>query len=134
MAGNSTYLQDAILNWIKGTTFPAAPASVFVALFNGDPTDTGAGGTDVTTTLRAAGRVAATFGTISTAAGASSMANSALVDFGNADAGATVTHFGIFDAATAGNLIGSGAVDNPRTFVATNPVNFPIGDLTVSQS
>lgn len=123
----SDYLETALCNWVKGTTMPAAPAAVFVALFNGDPTDAGSGGTEVTTTIRVAGRVAVTFGSIS---GGGTMSNSAIVNFGNADAGATVTHFAVYDAASAGNLLGSAALSGGSQVISTgNPVAFAIGAL-----
>src|SRR6478735_6639217 len=106
MSGNSTYLGNAVLNWVKGSAMPTAPSSVYVGLFNGDPTDTGSGGTEVTTTIRPAGRVASTFGSVSS----KSMANNATVNFGTASGSATVTHFGVFDASSAGNMLGSNAV------------------------
>lgn len=133
MADASDYLETQILNWIKGTTFPAAPSAVYVGLFSSDPTDTGSAGTEVTTTIRAAGRVAATFGANSgTGDGATSISNSAIVDFGNADAEASVTHFGLFDAASAGNMIVSDALTSSKTINTSDPVSFAIGDLTIS--
>lgn len=124
----SDYLETALCNWLKGTTMPAAPAAVYVALFNGDPTDAASGGSDVTTTIRVAGRVAVTFGSIS---GGGLMANSGIVSFGNAAAGATVTHFAIYDAATTGNMLGSAALSGGSQVISTgNPVAFAIGALT----
>jgi len=133
MSGFSTYLQNAVLNWVKGTAMPTAPAAVYVALFSADPTDAGTLTNEVTTTVRTAGRVAATFGTITTASGASTIANSAIVDFGTAAGAATVTWFGIFDAATAGNMLGSGTVTGGN--IATgNAVSYAVGAFTVSAS
>jgi hypothetical protein len=133
MAGFSTYFQSAILNWIKGTAMPTAPAAVYVALFSADPTDAGTLTNEVTTTIRTAGRVAAPFGAVSTASGTGTIANSAIVDFGTAAGSATVTHFGIFDAATAGNMLGSGTISGGA--IATgNGVTFAAGALTVSSS
>jgi hypothetical protein len=127
MSGHSTYLATAVLNWVKGTTMPAAPAAVYVALFNGDPTDAGSGGTEVTTTIRTAGRVAATFGAVSSKA----IANSALVDFGNAAGTASVTHFAVFDAASAGNMLGSNALSSGSGSITSGTAtNFAIGALT----
>src|SRR5258707_5314422 len=46
--GQADYLNSAILNWLKGTTFLAAPATTYVALFTTAPTsDAGTGGTEV---------------------------------------------------------------------------------------
>ncbi|HEX8414603.1 MAG TPA: hypothetical protein VF637_12075 [Sphingomicrobium sp.] len=133
MAGFSTYLQAAILGWIKGTAMPAAPSAVYVALFSADPTDAGTLTNEVTTTIRAAGRVAATFGAVSTGSGTGTIANSAAVDFGTAAGGATVTHFGVFDAASAGNMLGSGTITG-GTISTGNAVSFAAGSLTISAS
>lgn len=127
MSGNSNYLAGKVLAWAIGTTMPAAPTAVYVALFNGDPTDAGTGGTEVTTTVRTAGRVAAAFGAVS----GKSMANSAAVNFGNAAAGTTVTHFAIFDAQTAGNMLGSNALTSGSGALAAGAsFSFPVGSLT----
>lgn len=135
MSGKSNYLEDKVLGWaLKGVAMGTAPVAVYVGLFNGDPLDTGAGGTEVTTTIRAAGRVAATFGAITTAAGANAVANDAEVDFGDADAGATITHFAIFDAASSGNMLYSNALAGGSTVIgAGTTVKFAIGDLDITE-
>ena len=129
MSGLSNYTQAALLNWFKGTAMPAAPSGVYVGLFNGDPTDTGSAGAEVTTTIRPGGRVAATFGALT---GNTSMANSADVDFGAAAGTATVSHFGLFSAASGGNLLASGAVAQSKSVAATNLVKFATGSLTIT--
>lgn len=127
MSGNSTYVANALLNWVRGTAMPAAPAAVYIALFNGDPTDAGTGGTEVTATLRTAGRVAATFG----APSGKAIANTAIVDFGNAAGAATATHFAVFDAASAGNMLGSNPLSSGSGAISAGvAVNFAIGALT----
>jgi hypothetical protein len=46
---HSKTVLDSILNWEIGTTFPAAPASLYIALLTAMPTDnTGTGMTEVT--------------------------------------------------------------------------------------
>lgn len=126
MAGFSDYLENAILNHLRGVAY-AVPAGLYVALYSAAPTDAG-GGTEVTTTIRVAGRVAATLG----AASGGSMANSAAVDFGTSAGSASVTHFGIFDAASAGNLLAWAAVTTPLSITAGINVSFAIGALTVA--
>lgn len=123
----SNYTENAILNWFKGSTFPAAPAAIYVALFNGDPGESGSGGTEVTTTIRAAGRPSVAFGAISSGA----ISNSGIVDFGSAAGGATVTHFGLYDASSAGNLLASAALTTSRTVVSGNAVTFAAGALSL---
>lgn len=124
----STYFANEILNWIKGTDTDTAPTTVYVALYDGNPGDDGSGGTDVTEDVRAAGRVAITFGSIATKA----MSNSADVDFGTSDGAADLTHFGVWDDATAGNLLGYNALITPRTVEAADPVKFATGSLVIN--
>jgi hypothetical protein len=132
--GKSNYLEDKLLNWLKGTAFGTAPTAIYVALSNGDPTDADSGGTDVTTTLRTAGRVSATFGTILTTTTANTMCNSGTVDFGAAAAGATITHFKLYDAATAGNMLYSNALTGGSQAVSAGTnVSFTAGSLCVTE-
>ena len=134
MLGKSNYFEDAILNWAKGSAMPTAPTGLYVGLFNGDPTDAGTGGTEVTTTVRTAGRVAATFGTVTVNAGADTIANTGAVDFGNAAAGATFTHFAVFDAASAGHILWSNALTGgTQTVSAGTDVSFAVGALVISE-
>lgn len=136
MAGKSNYLEDKLLNWLKGTAMGSSPAGLYVRLFTADPTDAGTLTSEVTATIRPAGGVAATFGSITSGTGANSMANTAIVDFGNAAAAVTgnVTHFGIFDAATAGNMLYSDALTTPRAVVLGAAVSFAVGALVVSEA
>lgn len=46
MAAFSDYIEAAIANVLRGTTFPAVPASFYLALYTVAPTDAG-GGTEV---------------------------------------------------------------------------------------
>lgn len=129
MAAFSDYLENAICNWLRGTAMPSAPASLFVALFNGDPTDTGTGGTEVTATIRTAGRVAGPFG----APADGVIKNSAVVSFGAAAGSATVSHFALYDAASGGNMLVRGALSGGAQSIGANTnVSFPIDSLTVT--
>lgn len=124
----TNYTENAIMNWFRGTAMPTAPATVWVALFNGDPGEAGSGGTEVTTTIRVAGRVAVPFAAISGGA----IANSGIVDFGSAAGAATVNNFGLFDAATAGNLLCKGALTTARSVAIGNSVTFATGALSLT--
>lgn len=128
MSGDSTYLAQLTLNWLRGTQMPTPPTALYVALFNGDPTDAGTGGTEVTTSVRTAGRVAAPY----SAPSAKSMANSGTVSFGNsANAVGSVTHFAVFDAVTGGNMLGSNPLGSGAGAIASGAlVSFAAGALT----
>ena len=119
----SDYSANAFLNWLRGTTFPAAPTDVYMALFNGNPTS---GGTEVTTTIRVAGRVAIDYDVVASR----SITNATDIDYGEAAGGATITYLGVYDAASAGNLLGYTPLDNNRTVVAGDPVIFLAGAHT----
>jgi len=128
-------IADGVLNdlvdWLIGKADPPSTGTRYVALFDGDPQGAGS---EVTTTIRPSGRVAITSSMES--AGATNTGESsstADIDFGNADAGATVTHIAIYDAASAGNLLASDSLTGgSQTVTAGNPVKIPSGDLTVS--
>lgn len=124
----SNYLANLHLNWVKGTDMPNAPATVYVGLFNGDPTPTGLGGSDVTATVRTAGRVAVAFGAVANRV----VMNNANVDFGAAAAGATITHAALYDAQTGGNMLYFTELDTTRTVIAGDPIVIPVGDLSVN--
>jgi hypothetical protein len=130
MSGLSTYLANKILDWLDGTNMPTAPAAVYAAIFNGDPTDAGSGGVEVTTTINAAGRVAVSWGAIS----GKVRKNDADVDFGTSDGSASATHIAIFDASSGGNMLGSAALPATRTILTGDPVKFATDDLSFDLS
>ncbi|WAJ26834.1 phage tail fiber protein [Antarcticirhabdus aurantiaca] len=131
MSAFSNYMEQAICNWLRGTAMPAAPAALYVGLFNGSPTDTGSGGSEVTTQIRAAGRMAAAFA----APANSEIRNSAVVNFGSAASGTTISHFGVFDAASGGNLLMHGALtDGAMTVGAQTGVSFAANILVLGVS
>lgn len=102
MSDMSTYSGNALLNWVKGTNMPAAPATVYAALFNGDPD---ASGVEVTGTISLT-RSAIAWGAVASR----SVANNAESSFGFANAGGTVSYVAIFDAASGGNQISKKAI------------------------
>jgi hypothetical protein len=131
MAGMSAYLETAVLNWFRGTAFPAAP-TVYAALFNGDPTDAGTGGVETTTNVRAAGRPTVTLGA-PVAGPPRTSSNTAIVDFGNAAQAATFSHYALFDASAGGNMLNSAALNGgAQTVTAGTAVRFAIGGLVNS--
>jgi len=127
MSDFSNYLENHIVNWFRGTNMPSAPAAVYVGLFSTLPAEDGTGGTEVTTTIRVAGRVAVTLGAPTD--GVST--NSADVDFGNAAGAATVVGFAIYDAASAGNMLARKAITS-QAIASGNPVKFLAGALSLT--
>jgi hypothetical protein len=128
----STFARNAQLNHIRGTAYPSPPANLYVALFSSDPGRTGTGGTEVTTSIRTAGRVAIAssgWDPIAASGDALFIANTASIAFGNAVSSATVTHVGVFDASTGGNYYGGTA--SPFTATAGAPATIAALGLTI---
>lgn len=136
MAGSkSDYLENKLLDHVLGATAYTAPATLYVALFTAAPTDAG-GGTEVGTGVWSNyARKAVTNNTTNfPAASAGSKSNGAIIDFGTAVASGTVTvvAMGIYDAASAGNLL-YWADFTGKPITNGDPVSFPIAALVVTE-
>ncbi len=126
MAGFSDFLEDELLDHVFRNAAYTPPATVYVALYTAAPSDSG-GGTEVSGGSYA--RTAATFG----AASGGAIANSGAVTFPQASASwGTVTHFGIFDASSAGNLLAWAALTASKAVGSGDTAEFAIGDLDVT--
>lgn len=102
-------LADDLLNWIKGTTFTAAPANLYIGLFSTVPTANTASGTEVSGSSYARQTVASTaWSAISQNADTihDQISNSNAITFPAVTTTPyTVVGVGIWDAATVGNLL-----------------------------
>ena len=128
MAEFSNYLENALINATLRNTSYTSPSVVYVGLYTSDPTDANTG-TEVSGGSYA--RVAVTFGAPSN--GAST--NSAAVEFPQATANwGTVTHIGILDALTGGNLLYHTALDSSKTIETGDIFKIAIGSLSVTLS
>ena len=126
MAEISNYLENALINGtLRATTF-TAPAAVYVSLHTADPTDAGTG-TEVSGGSYA--RQAATFGAPSNGASTTT----ADITYPQATAGyGTVTHIGIFDALTTGNLLYHSPLNTSKTIDTGDIFKITSGSLTVT--
>lgn len=128
MSAFTNYTEAKILNRLLNAQADAnwaQIASVYVGLFTAAPSDAG-GGTEVATGSYA--RVTVTAGwTVSSIGHAQ---NTSDVTFPTASANwGTVTHFGVFDASTAGNLLMWGALTENRVVNTGSIVKFLAGEL-----
>jgi hypothetical protein len=122
----SNYLENALINATLRNTTYTSPATVYVGLFTSDPTDAGSG-TEVSGGSYA--RKAATFAAPSN--GASSI--SAAIEFDQATGSwGTVTHFGIYDALTTGNLLYHGALTASKAIDTGDVFKFATSALSVT--
>jgi hypothetical protein len=122
----SDYLENALLNAVLRNTPYTSPSQVYVALFTSDPTDAGTG-----TEVSGGGytRQAVTFN----APLNGQVTNSTDILFPIATASwGTITHFGIYDAATGGNLLFHGVLQTSKTISTDDQLKIAAGALSVS--
>jgi hypothetical protein len=141
MAAMSDYLENKLVDFLlRGQTF-TAPTTVHVGLLTAAPSDTG-GGTEVSGGSYARAAVASSLtnwaGTQSAASTAASSgtsgttSNNNSINFPTPSAGwGTVTHFAIYDASTAGNLLFYGALGTSKTINTGDTVTFSAAQLQI---
>lgn len=126
MAEMSNFLENALINATLRNTTYTSPATVYVALFTSDPTDADTG-TEVSGGSYA--RTAVTFGAPSN--GVST--NSADVTFPTCTSSwGTVTHVGLKDASTSGNLLYHSPLDTSKTIDTGDIFKISSGNLSVT--
>jgi hypothetical protein len=126
MAEMSNYLENALINATLRNTSYTTPTTVYVALYTSDPTDADTG-TEVSGTSYA--RQSVTFGSPSNGV----TTNSAAVEFPQAGGSwGTVTHIGIRDASTSGNLLYHTALDASKAISTGDVFRIASGSLSVT--
>ena len=126
MAEMSNYLENALINATLRNTSYTSPATVFLALYTSDPTDADSG-----TECSGSGyaRQSITFG--APANGVST--NSAAIEYAQAGGSwGTISHIGIRDAVTAGNLLYHSALDASKTIATGDVFRVAAGSLSVT--
>jgi hypothetical protein len=128
MSALSDYAEKLILDWMMTTGAATRPTAWYIGLFTAAPSDSG-GGTEVSGNGYARQSVA--FGAAATPGGTTD--NTAAVSF-TASGGnwGTITHVGIFTAATAGNLLWHGALSASRTINDGDTLSFATGAVTIT--
>ena len=132
---DSNFLENELLDHVLGGGDYTRPATVYVALYTSDPTDADAGSEVSTGDWSDYARVAVTNNATNfPAASGGSKSNGTDIDFGVATivTPPDVTHVGIRDASSGGNLLKHGALTVPKTIQDGDPVLFAAGDLTVT--
>lgn len=122
----SNYLETKLLDHTFGGTAYTAPTARYVALFTA-VTD-GEAGTVTEVSGGGYARQAATF-TVS----GNTATTSAAVEYPTATADyGTVTHVGVYDASTAGNLLAYAALTASKTISTGDVFRIPTGDLDIT--
>lgn len=120
----SNFAENEIADWLGGNGAPSAVTNVYVKLHLGDP------GEDCTANAAAhTTRIEATFGA---AAGDGVVSNDADIEFPSLTAQETISHASLWDAATAGNALASGALGTAQDVNVDGLLRIPTGDLTIT--
>jgi|TARA_R100000951_G_scaffold34172_1_gene29129 hypothetical protein len=121
----SNYLETEILDFAFTTGTATRPTAWFIALYTAPPSDSG-GGTEVSTGGYA--RQSVTFSVSGDTA-----SNTGAVEFPTATASyGTVTHVGVFDASSSGNLLAFSALNVSKAIDTGDVFRIPTGDLDIT--
>lgn len=125
----SDYLEEQLLNEALRAVDWTPPATVYLALHTTDPLDDDSGGGEVTGGSYA--RQAMSFAAAVNPDGTCATDTDITFPTASADWG-VVTHIGIYDAVSAGNLLFHGALDTARNILNGDVFKVTSGQLVVS--
>ena len=123
----SNLFETRVLTWLFTGDAVTRPSSFYVALFTPNPAED-ASGTEVSTTGTAYARQSVTFSVSGNTA-----TNTAAIEFPTATASyGTVTHVGVYDASTGGNLIAYAALTTSKAIETGDVMRINASDLDVT--
>ncbi len=141
MAKSDALEQSALEYWLTTTAtgsiaIPARPTAWYVALFTADPTDADVTANEVDTTVddTAYARQTVAFTVTGASADNDAAATFPAVVYGSGAAAYTITHFGIYDASTGGNLLYHGVLDVQNTLATSDQANIAAGDIVITEA
>jgi len=121
----SNFLENKVLDHVFGGSAYTAAGTLYLALFTTSPAEDGSG-TEVSGTSYARQTVAFTV-TNNTAS------NTSAVEFPTAGGSwGTVTHVGVYDASTSGNLLAYAALSASKAIDTADVFRVPAGDLDIT--
>lgn len=121
----SNTFETRVLTWVFTSSSATRPTAWYVALFTTNPAEDASG-----TEVSGGGyvRQSATF-TVS----GNTASNSGAIEYPTATAGyGTVSHVGVFDASSGGNLIAYAALTTSKTIETGDVLRIPAGDLDIT--
>ncbi len=129
MGGFSDYWENKILDHIFGKG-SYTPPTIYVGFSTADPTDDGSGLAEPSDNAYARVQTSASDWN---AASNGSLDNVSDITFAQATGNwGTITHFALFDAATAGNMLAHGALSQSKAIGESDTARFEAGDLDIS--
>ena len=127
MSALSDYAENKVLDVIGANASFTAPSAVYLGLSTGSFNDDGSG-TEISGNNYA--RVAVSFGS----AASGTMSNDAAIEFAAATGSGfgTVSHWGLFDAASSGNLLVHGSFSASKAIASGDVLKIAVGDLDIT--
>lgn len=121
------YLENGVLNTLRGITFPA-PAKVYLALYISDPGESGASGVEAAYTGYK--RMEVDFSAPAETSGGVGIQNLQEITFPTPDtAVGTITHVGVLDSLVGGNMLARGELVEQLVIGEREPPVFLAGDV-----
>jgi hypothetical protein len=122
----SNYLEDKVLDHAFLGSALTQPSAIWVKLHTGDPGEAGTSNAASETTRKQVTSFAAASG--------GSKASSAAISWTNYPATETISYVSLWDASTAGNCLGSGAVSPSvaMTGPGSNTLTIASGSITIT--
>ena len=130
MAALSDYAEKLLLDFLMTTGTATRPTNWYVALFTAAPNDAG-GGTEVSAGGYARQSVA--FSAAASPGGTTSNSGGVSYTASGGDYG-TVTHMGIFDASSSGNLLWHGALTASKAVADGDTLTFAVGNIDLTMA
>jgi hypothetical protein len=127
VAAMSDYLETKVLDYVLRDTADWAPSAIFLSLHTDTPGD--GDGNEVSAGAYTYARQAITFNAAHATAGTAT--NSSVEEFTNMPA-AAVTHIGLHDAVSAGNLLFHGALTAAKTVANGDTIKVAADAITVT--
>ena len=128
MSAKSNYLEGKLIEHVLRNTAYTSPSTVHLSLHTANPAEDGSG-TEVSGSNYSRQQI--TFGAHSDGA----CANTSVEEF-TATGGSfgTVSHFGIFDASSGGNLLYYGALTASKVVADGDTLKFAAGSVTITEA
>lgn len=125
MSAFSNYLENKVMGHVFGASAYSAPGTLYLALYTTDPGE-GNTGTEVSGGSYARQTVAFTVtNNLAT--------NTSAIEFPVATGTwGTITHIGVMDALTTGNLLAYAQLSSSKAVSAGDALRFPSGDIDIT--
>jgi hypothetical protein len=121
----TNFLETEVLDHVFGGNAYTAPVTLYTGLYTASPSDTG-GGTELS------GDGYARQATAFTVTG-NTASNTSAEEWATATGSwGTITHVGVFDASTGGNLMAYGTLTASKTIATGDVFRIPAGDLDIT--